>query len=229
LSDATQEKLAKRIRRGRAVAAFGMLGLCVSFFVPQVQHPDAVFFNLLLSEEKGARFCLPFFFAAAMLVFYGTRAALRNEKFRRGLAHAACLVCFALLFVGDLALWWEAAQGPTAPEWWLHVLLWTVVGGLAAATVGVLALWAAAPEEARVAACVAVAGFCSLGYFGVFLAIALHYNFVITGLWLSLAASALVTLGGLWETLAAWKAHRVAAGTPASSIPSPPAGGRGSG
>jgi hypothetical protein len=203
------QKRAKGVRRGRRTAALGMFVLCVAFFLPQVQScgSPVVPYRSVREDAGFALFCLPFFFGAGMLIVYVLRALVRSARFRRGLAHVVCLLSFAALFFADLLLWSGVRENLSSLRVDLSsAVILADVAVVGAGALGVMAIWGLAPSEAWIAACAAIGGLASLGYFLSFAGMAAW------GLWVSMAGSALMAGGAAWEARAAWRSPPVPAG-----------------
>jgi hypothetical protein len=214
--DPPTRRRAKGIRLGRGIAVLGMAALCVLFFLPLEREEPRSLFGFVVKNPASALAFLPFLYAPVILVILGLRAAVRRAAIRRGLNHAACLFAFALFLLANIVLWrW----------WWVHRTLlaglhtylieWWILAVVAAATLGTVSFWAKAPEEGKVPACVATAGFCSAAYF-VFIVLEFTVEEEISPapLWLlAVLPNALVGIGGLVEACAAWRYTPPAVGT----------------
>ena len=189
-----------RFKWGRLVSLAGAAGLCVSFFIPQIDFigpsPISPAEFAMVSDSVGmVGISLPYFAATLLLPLVAFRTLPRMDSIPgagKVLAWAVCAISMAVLIIN---LSWISCVIVS------DVLSRTIIAPVAyaVAAVGVASLamaivvlvWSRLPRKA------AAAQFALWAYQMVFFAlcVATNVNIIHAGLWLSLAASGLLAIG----------------------------------
>ena len=185
---------------GRLISLAGAMGLCVSFFIPQIDFigpsPISPAEFAMVSDSVGmVGISLPYFAATLLLPLVAFRTLPRMDSIPgagKVLAWAVCAISMAVLIIN---LSWISCVIVS------DVLSRTIIAPVAYAvpTVTVLSLVLAivAMVRSRLPRKAAAAQFALWAYQMVFFAlcVATNVNIIHAGLWLSLAASGMLAIG----------------------------------
>ena len=219
-TDPTHPTAATRLRLAQGLSIAGMLGLCVTAFLPHldvggVYAPVGIFEHVRDAIESGIWvLILPFLLAPVMLLVRIASLVVRRKGFDAVAGWTLCLLVFGLFMFADIAIWKQMGRAQVLSRWRsaenLVPLSWVLVMSLT--TLAILALCGLRNARMRLAACSAAVGTYDLYFLACVLAANLMDRSpdILFGFYVSLGFSFLMTVGGIWETKLLW--HRDAVG-----------------
>ena len=194
----------KRGRCGRLTTFVGIVLLCVSFWLPQVEGCSDDIVPSHETVESGGTFlfllALPFLVGFVLAVLYVLRMVLRRVRARATADGVTCVFCVLALLWGAVLVGCVLVEQDIPgklPSLDLEDLMWIALGG--AVWLSLAAALAVAVIRklggARRPICVCCTAVPSLFYFVLFVDDALY------GLVVSVTACTLITIGSTWEAV----------------------------